>query len=89
MFSLDFIFDGSTEPIRARAIEEALLDQSTGQCVECGNTARARNCAAADPAARLDSENKADTAADSRLPEHLWIVARSNLAGNLLEIGTA
>lgn len=88
VLALHLVLDRTSVPIGARPINKPLLNETTSQLVEFGNATRARDRTAADPTVGLDTEQEADTAADPRVAEMRWIIARRNLAGDLLEIGT-
>ena len=67
VLALDFVRDGAAVTIRARAIDEALLDETASQGVEFGNAARSGNRAAGHAAVDANREQDADCAADPRL----------------------
>ena len=88
MISFHLILYRAARSIRARPIDETLLDEPAGQLIEPGNAARLCDGAASDPAVLLDLEDEADASTNAGLAKVLWIIARRDLTANLFKIGS-
>ena len=89
VIAFDLILDRAARSIRARPIDETLLNEPAGQLIELRNAARLCDGAASDPAVRLDLEDEADAPTDACFAKVLGIIARRDFTANLLKIGSA
>src|SRR3954452_19908091 len=89
MLALDLVEERAAVAVGARPIAEALLNEPAGERVELRNAARARDSATGDPAVGADGEDHSHAATDAAIAKIAGVVRRSDLAGDLDEVGAA